>query len=61
MELPVETSVRPTSGFKPEKHCLRRRLVILLTDEDFQRVRSAAQCESMASYVRSLIRQDVRE
>ncbi len=42
---------------KPDALRLRRRVVVNMTDDEFEQLRRAAACESVAAYIRSLIRQ----
>ncbi len=42
---------------KPDALRLRRRLVVHMTEHEYERLRQAASCESIAAYVRGLIRQ----
>jgi hypothetical protein len=42
---------------KPDALRLRRRLVVHMTEHEYERLRQAASCESVAAYVRGLIRQ----
>ncbi len=42
---------------KPDALRLRRRVVVNMTDDEFEQLRRAAACESVAAYVRGLSRQ----
>ena len=42
---------------KPDALRLRRRLVVHVTDHEYERLRQAAACESVSAYIRGLIRQ----
>jgi hypothetical protein len=58
----IRSHYGPSSSriLKPEALRLRRRLIVHMTADEYENLRSAAACESISSFVRGVLRERVR-